>query len=50
MADKNITPDPENGGVNCPGNGKHLDENGDIIECMCDECDYLMICIESDVT
>lgn len=37
---------PGNGGVNCPYNGEHTDEYGKIIECQCDECDYLMCCIE----
>ena len=46
MDEKNILLDPRNGGENCPGNGKHLDENGEIIECMCDECDYLMDCTD----
>ena len=38
---------PGNGGENCKGNGKHKDENGKIIECCCDECDYLLCCISS---
>jgi hypothetical protein len=29
----------------CLGNGKHVDEKGDLIECCCDECDYLMLCM-----
>ena len=40
---------PINNGENCKGNGKHLDENGILIECCCDECDYLLCCISSDV-
>lgn len=32
---------PGNFGENCPGNGKHKD-----IECLCDECDYLMCCTQ----
>lgn len=35
---------PGNSGADCPGNGEHRDESGDIIECCCDECDYLMCC------
>ena len=35
---------PGNGGIDCPGNGNHLDENGCAIECCCDECDYLLCC------
>ena len=33
---------PGNCGVNCPGNG----ENADIV-CCCDECDYLICCLET---
>ena len=36
---------PGNGGENCKGDGKHKDENGNLIECCCDECDYLICCI-----
>jgi hypothetical protein len=32
----------------CLGNGTHVDENGEPIECCCDECDYLMLCTEQD--
>lgn len=32
----------------CLGNGEHFDENGNEIECCCDECDYLMLCLEND--
>lgn len=35
---------PGNNGEDCLGNGEHYDENGKIIECCCDECDYLMCC------
>ncbi len=41
---------PGNRGENCPGNGKHYDEQGDLIECCCDECDYLMCCISATLT
>lgn len=32
---------PGNGGRDCPGNGNHSG-----IECCCDECDYMMCCLE----
>lgn len=31
---------PGNEGRDCPGNGRNKE-----IECMCDECDFLMCCI-----
>lgn len=37
---------PGNFGINCLGNGTHFDENGKLIECCCDECDYLGCCFE----
>lgn len=36
---------PGNGGSDCPGNGSHYDANGRLIECCCDECDYMICCI-----
>ena len=37
-----LTPgDPEK----CLGNGEHIDTDGKLIECCCDECDYLMDCV-----
>jgi hypothetical protein len=36
---------PGNGGADCPGNGEHYDESGNLIPCCCDECDYLALCI-----
>ena len=33
-------------GVNCPGNGRHVDSTGEIIECCYDECDYMWCCWE----
>ena len=30
----------------CLGNGEHLDDNGNVIECCCDECDYLILCLK----
>lgn len=36
---------PGNNGEDCKGNGKHYDDNGNLIECCCDECDYLICCM-----
>ena len=36
---------PGNSGKDCPGNGEHYDENGELIECCCDECDFYLCCI-----
>lgn len=47
MIDKNnykLT--PGNKGKNCICNGKHYDNDGKLITICCDECDYLMCCIE----
>ena len=35
---------PGNGGINCLENGEHFDANGNRIECCCDECDYFLLC------
>ena len=35
---------PGNEGKNCLGNGEHFDIKGNLIECCCDECDYLICC------
>ena len=35
---------PGNNGEDCLGNGKHFYENGEQIECCCDECDYMICC------
>ena len=35
---------PGNKGINCKGNGKHRANQGKVIECCCDECDYLSCC------
>ena len=32
----------------CLGNGEHYDKEGNLIECCCDECDYLIICLENE--
>lgn len=37
---------PGNHGIDCLGNGEHIDINGELIECCCDECDYMLCCIE----
>ena len=37
---------PGNGGADCPGNGECVDQNGNKIECCCDECDYMICCLE----
>lgn len=37
---------PGNNGNDCLGNGEHYDANGNLIECCCDECNYLLCCIE----
>ncbi len=38
---------PEDNGENCMGNGEHYDQNGNLIEICCDECDYMLCCIEN---
>ena len=38
---------PGNSGFDCPGNGEHIDVNGRIIECCCDECDYMLCCLDT---
>ena len=35
---------PGNWGMLCPGNGVFKDKHGNPIECLCDECDYLVCC------
>ncbi len=32
----------------CLGNGEYLDKDGNPIECCCDECDYLILCLENN--
>jgi len=39
---------PGNEGKDCLGNGAHFDENGNRIECCCDECDYLKLCLSEE--
>ena len=40
---------PGAGGEECLGNGKHRDAEGRLIECCCDECDYMQCCYEGCV-
>ena len=37
---------PGNEGKNCKGNGLFVDSDGKTIECCCEECDYMLCCIE----
>ena len=39
---------PGNWGKDCKGNGMCIDDNGDSIECCCDECDFMMCCFTCD--
>lgn len=39
---------PGNYGRNCKGNGSTTDEFGNLLECCCDECDYMMCCIDKE--
>ncbi len=32
----------------CLGNGEYLNKDGNPIECCCDECDYLILCLENN--
>ncbi len=36
---------PGNDGKDCLGNGSHYDENGELIECCCDKCEFLLCCV-----
>ncbi len=40
---------PGNFGEDCKGNGKHQDAHGKLIECCCDECNYLLCCTSDSV-
>ena len=31
----------------CLGNGRHFDSDGNPIECCCDECDYMILCLKN---
>lgn len=39
---------PGNNFKDCLGNGENYDENGILIECCCDECDYYICCLAND--
>ena len=39
---------PGNGGKDCPGNGAHVDEKGKPLECCCDECSYMLCCVDEN--
>lgn len=36
---------PGNCSKDCLGNGEHFDSNNELIECCCEECDYLLCCL-----
>lgn len=40
---------PGNKGDDCPGNGEHYDEDGELICICCDECDYYICCITENI-
>lgn len=42
----NIELTPGNCGRDCLGNGEHIDNNGNLIECCCDECSYMLCCLD----
>lgn len=48
MDEKEIELNPGNYGKDCPGNGEHIDKNGYFIPCLCDACDFMMCCLESN--
>ncbi len=35
---------PGNNGLDCLGNGNHTRTDGSLIECCCDECNFLVCC------
>ena len=39
---------PGNHWKDCLGNDEHCNEEGDSIECCCDECDYMMCCVSNE--
>jgi len=39
---------PGNGGNECPGNGRYRDINGILLECCCDECDFMQLCFDKN--
>lgn len=38
---------PGNKGADCLGNGEHVNKDGNRIECCCDECNYMMCCLDT---
>ena len=38
---------PGNEGIDCPGNGEHIDKNGKYIEICCDECEDMNCCLRT---
>ena len=36
---------PGNHWKDCLGNGTQYDEKGNLLECCCDECDYMLCCM-----
>lgn len=40
---------PGNEGKNCIGNGEHMDKNGNVIDCCCDECSHYLECFSEIV-
>ncbi len=38
---------PGNNRINCRGNGAYTDKDGILVECCCEECDYMLCCLES---
>ena len=38
---------PGNCGKDCLGNGEHLDQDGNFIDCCCNECEYMMCCVQT---
>jgi hypothetical protein len=39
---------PGNKGKNCYFNGEHKNRNGILIECRCDECNYMLCCLTDE--
>lgn len=37
---------PGNNGEDCYGNGLHIDDDGRLIECCCNECNYGLCCVD----
>ena len=40
---------PGNFGKDCLGNGEHFDSSGNRIPICCDECEYALCCIETNL-